>query len=105
LLIGDIGKLNIGSQKRILSLCKLFQNQKSNLVESNTQSKKDIQNYIKKELTSILINLNPAIDKRDLKKSIKKASKVLYRGSTKKRKNNKPVEVMSTTEVITTITD
>jgi hypothetical protein len=74
-------------------------------VEANTQSKKDIQNYIKQELASILINLNPAIDKRDFKKSIKKASKILYRGSGKKRKNNNPVEVISTTEVITTIAD
>lgn len=74
-------------------------------MEANTQSKKDIQNYIKQELASILINLNPAIDKRDFKKSIKKAGKVLYRGSTKKRKNIKPIEVISTTEIITTITD
>jgi hypothetical protein len=74
-------------------------------VESNTQSKKDIQNYIKKELTSILINLNPAIDKRDFKKSIKKAGKILYQGSTKRRKKNNPVELLSTTEVISVTVD
>jgi len=72
-------------------------------VESNTQSKKEIQNFIKQELTSILINVNPTIDKRDLKKSIKKAGKILYRGCAKRRRKNNPVELISTNEVITDI--
>jgi len=59
-------------------------------MEPNSKSKKDIQNYIKQELTSILIKVNPLIHEKDLEKSIKKASKVLYRGSTKKRKSKNP---------------
>jgi len=61
-------------------------------VEANTKSKKEIQNYIKQELASILIKVNPLIHQKDLKKSIKKAAKVLYRGSTKSRKSKIKVE-------------
>jgi len=38
-------------------------------VETINKSKKDVQKFIKKELTSILINLNPKMDKKDFKKS------------------------------------
>ncbi|HUZ57363.1 MAG TPA: hypothetical protein VMU83_01105 [Hanamia sp.] len=69
----------MGSQKGNLSLCKFFYNLKSNLMEPNSKSKKDIQNYIKQELTSIPIKVNPLIHEKDLEKSIKKGSKVLYR--------------------------
>lgn len=62
-------------------------------MEAITKSKKDVQAFIKKELTSILITVNPKLDKKDFKKSIKKAGKVLYRGSKKKGKNS--IEVIS----------
>jgi len=61
-------------------------------VEANTKTKKEIQNYINQELASILIKVNPLIHEKDLEKSIRKASKVLYRGSTKKRKSKNQVE-------------
>jgi hypothetical protein len=60
-------------------------------VEAITKSKKDVQAFIEKELTSILITVNPKLDKKDFKKSIKKAGKALYRGSKKKGKNSKEV--------------
>lgn len=68
-------------------------------MEANKKSKKDIQNYIRQELGSILLTINPAIDKKDFKKSIKQAAEILYEAATKKRKKPKPVEIMSTTEV------
>ena len=64
-------------------------------VETKTKSKKDVQKFIKDELTSILINVNPKLDKKDLKKSIKKAGKVLYRGSKIKKGNKKAAEVVA----------
>ena len=64
-------------------------------METTTKSKKDVQNFIKKELTSILINVNPKMDKKDFKKSIKKASKVLYKGSKRIKNTNNPIEVIS----------
>lgn len=60
-------------------------------MEAITKSKKDVQAFIKKELTSILITVNPELDKKDFKKSVKKAGKALYRGSKKKGKNSKEV--------------
>ncbi len=74
-------------------------------MEANTKSKKEIQSFIKQGLTSILINVNPAIDKKDFKKSIKKAGKILYQGSTKKRKKSNPVEITNATEVIISSVD
>ncbi len=61
-------------------------------MEANIKSKKEIQNNIKQELATILMNVNPLIHQKALKKSIKKASKILYRGSTKGRKNKIKVE-------------
>ena len=52
------------------------------------------RNLLKKELSAILINLNPKMDKKDFKKSIKKAGKVLYRG-TKRKGSKNPIEVPS----------
>ena len=65
-------------------------------MEATNKSKKDIQKYIKKELASILTAVNPGIDKKGFKKSIKKAGKVLYRGSKRGKSHKKPVEVIST---------
>ena len=59
-------------------------------MEANTKSNKEIQKNIKQELAIILMNVNPLIHEKDLKKSIKKASKVLYLGSTKSRKTKNP---------------
>ena len=50
-------------------------------VETKTKSKKDVQKFIKDGLTSILADVNPQLGKKDLKKSIKKAGKVLYRSA------------------------
>ena len=61
-------------------------------VETKTKSKKDVQKFIKDDLTSLLIKVNPELDKKDLKKSVKKAGKVLYRGSKIKKSNRKAVE-------------
>jgi hypothetical protein len=63
-------------------------------VETIAKSKKDVQKFIKKELSTILINLNPKMDKKDFKKSIKKAGRVLYRGAKRKGTKN-PIEVVS----------
>lgn len=62
-------------------------------MKTNIKSKKEIKNLIRKELATILISVNPAIDKRDFKKSIEKAEKILFNGATKKRKKNNPVQV------------
>jgi hypothetical protein len=64
-------------------------------VETKTKSKKDVQKFIKDELTSILIIVNPKLDKKDLKKSIKKAGKVLYRAAKIKKGNKKADEVIA----------
>ncbi len=64
-------------------------------VETKTKSKKDVQKFIKDELTSILINVNPKLDKKDLKKSIKKAGKVLYRVAKIKKGSKKAAEVVA----------
>ena len=64
-------------------------------VETNTKSKKDIQKFIKKELASILISVNPKMDKKDFKKSIKKAGKVLYKGSRRIKGSKNPIEVIT----------
>ena len=63
-------------------------------METITKSKKDIQKFIKKELASILINVNPKMDKKDFKKSIKRAGKVLYRVAKRKGSKN-PIEVVT----------
>ena len=63
-------------------------------METITKSKKDVQKFIKDELTSILINVNPKLDKKDLKKSIKKAGKVLYRGAKIKKGGKKAGEAV-----------
>ncbi|HEY5406304.1 MAG TPA: hypothetical protein VIJ92_04415 [Ginsengibacter sp.] len=62
-------------------------------VETKTNSKKDVQKIIKDGLTSILTDVNPHLDKKDLKKSIKKAGKVLYRGAKIKKSGKKVDEV------------
>ena len=64
-------------------------------METITKPKKDVQNFIKKELASILIYVNPKMDKGDFKKSIKKASKVLYKGSKRTKNTSNPIEVIS----------
>ena len=56
-------KLNIRRQKPILSLCKLFKTKNEDSGNKN-QIKKDVQKFIKDELTSILINVNPKLDKK-----------------------------------------
>ena len=60
-----------------------------------TTKKKDVQKFIKKELASILINVNPKMDKKDFKKSIKKAGKVLYRVAKSKKSSKNPIEAVS----------
>jgi hypothetical protein len=72
-------------------------------VEENIKSKKEIKNFIRQQLSSILVTVNPAIDKRDFKKSIEKAEKILFKGATKKRKRNDPVQVDSEEEVIISV--
>lgn len=62
-------------------------------VETNTKSKKDVQKIIKDGLTSILTDVNPNLDKKDLKKSIRKAGKVLYRGAKIKKSSKKKSEI------------
>lgn len=74
-------------------------------MEANTKSKKEIQNYIKEELTSILIHINPEIDKKDFRKTLKKAGKILFQGSTKKRKRNHPIEIISAPEIVSISVD
>lgn len=69
-------------------------------MEANTKSKGEIKNLIKQELSSILLTVNPEIDKRDFKKSIKKAAKILLQGATKKRKKSIPVQLVAATEVL-----
>lgn len=64
-------------------------------MKKNTKTKKDVQKFIEKELTSILINVNPKMDKKKLKKSIKKAGKVLYRGAKKGKESKETMEVVS----------
>jgi hypothetical protein len=66
-------------------------------VETITQSKKDVQKFIKKELATILINVNPKMDKKDFKKSIRKAGKVLYRVARKTKTSKHPVQVLAAT--------
>lgn len=72
-------------------------------MEENIKSKKEIKNFIRQQLSSILVTVNPAIDKRDFKKSIEKAEKILFKGATKKRKRNDPVQVDSEEEVIISV--
>ena len=74
-------------------------------MEANTKSKKEIQSYIKEELTSIVIHINPEIDKKDFKKTLKKAGKILFQGSTKKRKRNRPIEIISAPEIVSISVD
>jgi hypothetical protein len=66
-------------------------------VETNSRKKKDVQKFIKKELATILINVNPKMDKKDFKKSIKKAGKVLYRVATKTKISKHPIEALTAT--------
>ena len=62
-------------------------------MKTSIKSKKETKSLIRQELATILVSVNPAIDKRDFKKSIEKAEKILFRGATKKRKKNNPVQV------------
>lgn len=57
------------------------------------RSKEDIQKIIKDGLTSILTSVNPALGKKKLKKSIRKAGKVLYRGAKIKKSIKKKDDV------------
>ncbi|MGN6602720.1 MAG: hypothetical protein ACTHK8_09740 [Ginsengibacter sp.] len=52
-----------------------------------------MKDFIRQTLSTMLVNLNPAIDKRDFKKSIEKAEKILFKGATKKRKKNKSIQI------------
>ncbi|MDQ2721004.1 MAG: hypothetical protein M3Z26_14755 [Bacteroidota bacterium] len=54
-------------------------------MEIKAKSKKDLHKFINKELGSILIDVNPKIDKKLLKKSIKKAGRILYRSAKNKK--------------------
>ncbi len=93
-------KLNIGSLKRLLSLYYIFRNKNQTSVETKIKSKKEIKSFIRQELATILVSVNPAIDKRDFKKSIGKAEKILLKGASKRRKKNSPVQVEYNEEVI-----
>lgn len=62
-------------------------------METNIKSKREIKSFIRQELATMLVSVNPAIDKRDFKKSIEKAEKILFKGASKKRKKNNPVQV------------
>lgn len=61
-------------------------------METNIKSKREIKSFIRQELATMLVRVNPAIDKRDFKKSIEKAEKILFKGASKKRKKNNPVQ-------------
>lgn len=63
-------------------------------VETTVKSKKDVQKFIKDGLISILTDVNPQLDKKDLKKSIKKAGKVLYRSAKIKKGGKKAGEMV-----------
>ena len=69
-------------------------------MEANTKSKKEIKSFIRQELGTMLVSVNPAIDKRDFKKSIEKAEKILYKGAIRKRKKNNPIQVDYEEEVV-----
>ncbi len=69
-------------------------------METKTKSKREIKSSIRQELATILLRVNPAIDKRDFKKSIEKAEKILFKGANKKRKKNNPVQVAYEEEVV-----
>jgi len=45
------------------------------------KSEEDIHKIIKDGLTSILTSVNPELGKKKLKKSVRKAGKILYRGA------------------------
>lgn len=60
----------------------------------NIKSKDEMMDLIKWEVSKILLTANPAIDHKTLKKSLGKASRILYKGVTKKPKKNDPVRLI-----------
>lgn len=61
---------------------------------SKTKSNEIVQKFIKKELEQILIAVNPKMDKKKFKKSIKKAGKILSRSVRHTGAANNPIEVI-----------
>ncbi len=68
---------------------------KTFVMKRTTQSKKDVQEFIKKELILILIKLNPKMGKKEFKRNLKKAGKVLYRIARKSKVSKDPIEITS----------